>query len=259
MKALILDIETVGEEFSAIDPETQAQLTKRIAESATTPEEATQMRAQMEKELGLSPLTGEIVAIGILDAQTNLETVWYQPGTTNGGAPTETPAVSQEQSSHDSEPELPESSETTSFIACSEAEMLRAFWKKAQAYNTFVTFSGWQFDVPFLNIRSAIHRIKPSLNLMPNRFLNNQRSGIYHIDLQDQLSYYAAVKRKGSLHLWCRAFGIESPKVGGVVAEDVTALFRQGQSRQIAEYNLRDIRATKQLFDYWDAYLNLGR
>jgi uncharacterized protein YprB with RNaseH-like and TPR domain len=55
----------------------------------------------------------------------------------------------------------------------------------------FITFNGRSFDAPFLIVRSAVHRIKPSVNLIPNRYDK------YHIDLFDQLSFYG-VSRGGS-------------------------------------------------------------
>lgn len=239
MKTLILDIETIGEPFDQIDQETQAHLTKRIRKEATSDADYQEVLEQTKKELALSPLTGEVIVIGLTDYATHQSTVYFQ-------AP---------------ETDIPDrfTEDNVTYIKTTEAGMLRAFWDTARGYTTFVTFSGWQFDIPFLNIRSAINRIKPSQNLMVNRFLNNQRTGVFHIDLQDQLSYYAAVKKKGSLHMWSRALGIESPKTEGVVAEDVSSLFYQGKYLDIARYNARDIRATGQLFDFWDTYLNLGR
>ncbi|MFW5703496.1 MAG: ribonuclease H-like domain-containing protein [Patescibacteria group bacterium] len=239
MKTLILDIETIGEPFEAIDPETQEHLTKRIRRDASNEEEYQELLEQTKKELGLSPLTGEVIVIGLTDYATHQSTVYFQ-------AP---------------ESDIPDrfSEGEVTYIKTTERGMLRSFWDIARNYNTFVTFSGWQFDIPFLNIRSALNRIKPSQNLMVNRFLNNQRTGVFHIDLQDQLSYYAAVKKKGSLHMWSRAIGIESPKTEGVLAEDVSKLFYAGKYLDIARYNARDIKATEQLFDFWDTYLNLGR
>lgn len=247
MKALIVDIETIGENFDAIDPETQELMTKRIRGEAANEEQYNELFSQLKKEMGLSPLTGETVAIGVLDYQTNMSTVWY-------AGPKQT--LHEEVSNATPIPDTIEE-ENVTYIRTDEAGMLKAFWSMAKGYDTFVTFAGWQFDVPFLNVRSAIHRIKPTRNLMTNRFLNNQRNGTFHIDLQDQLGYYGATRKKGSLHMWCRAFGIESPKLGGVKADDVSALFAEGKYLDIARYNARDIKATKELFDVWDAYLHL--
>jgi hypothetical protein len=55
--------------------------------------------------------------------------------------------------------------------------------------------------------------------------------------------------------MWCRAFGIESPKVEGISGDDVGALFKEKRFLDIAKYNARDIVATKELYDRWVKYL----
>ena len=69
-----------------------------------------------------------------------------------------------------------------------------------------ITFNGRGFDCPFILIRSAVHKIKPTKDLMPNRY-----NGV-HIDLLDQLTFYGASRRKFSLDMWCKTFGIKAPK-----------------------------------------------
>lgn len=103
-------------------------------------------------------------------------------------------------------------------------------------------------------IRSAIHKIRPSKDFMSNRYLNYQREA-RHIDLQDQLAFYGSVRREGGLHLFCRAFGIESPKTEEVKGDDVKRLFTEKKYKDIARYNVRDIVATRDLYRYWDEYL----
>ena len=61
---------------------------------------------------------------------------------------------------------------------------------------------------------------------------------------------------KGSLHLWCQAFGIESPKDKGVTGHDVTRLFKEGRCRDIALYCVRDIVSTAKLYAYWEKYMS---
>jgi len=36
---------------------------------------------------------------------------------------------------------------------------------------------------------------------MPNRYIENQKFGMKHIDLFDQLSYYGASRKAGGLHM----------------------------------------------------------
>ena len=82
-------------------------------------------------------------------------------------------------------------------------------------------------------VRSAVHKIKATKDLMSNRYLNSQKFGATHIDLFDQLTFYGAVRRKGGLHLWCRAFGITSPKAQGVTGDDVANLFKEKNTKKL--------------------------
>ena len=232
---LVFDIETIGEDFDSIDETTQEALTWWIKKESSSEKEYEESLKNLKDGLGLSPLTGEIVAIGILDCDENKGAVYYQ-------------------SPNKEEKEFEE--EGIKFKAMPEKEMLESFWKVAEKYQDFIGFNSRAFDVPFMAIRSAIHGIKPSKNLLSNRYLNSQIYNAKHIDLLDQLTFYGAVyRRKGGLHLWCRAFGIKSPKVDGVTGDDVGRLFKEKKFLDIAKYNVRDLRATKKLYEHWEKYI----
>lgn len=235
MATLVLDIETVGEDFDAMDETTQETLTRWIERESSNKEEYEVALKDVKEGLGFSPLTGEVVAIGMLDVEKDAKVVYFQaPGEEYGRF--EEDGVTYEQ--------------------LTESQMLQKFWNGASRYGDLVTFNGRGFDIPFLMIRSAIHKIRPSKDFMSYRYLSQQRYGdAKHIDLQDQLSFYGSVRRKGSLHLYCRAFGIESPKLEGVKGDDVKRLFTEKKYKDIARYNVRDIVATRDLYQYWDTYL----
>lgn len=233
MPTLILDIETVGENFDELDSVSQEVLTRWIKREAADDGEYRSLLSNLKEELGFSPLTGQIVAIGVLDAEKDKGAVYFQAP--NGGEEVEEDSVK--------------------FLPLGEKEMLEKFWAGAAQYDRFVTFAGRMFDIPFLMIRSAIHGIRPTKNLMSNRYRSSQLRGAEHIDLQDELSFYGAVRRKGSLHMWTRAFGITSPKAEGVGGDDVARLFKDEKYSAIARYNLRDVRATKELYQRWEQYL----
>ncbi|MEK7608509.1 MAG: ribonuclease H-like domain-containing protein [Patescibacteria group bacterium] len=233
MARLIFDIETVGEDWNALDEATQENLTRWIKKEFGDSEEFEGALEELKNGLGFSPLTGEIVAIGVLDYDRDEGVVYYQaPG----------------------EKLEPTTEEGITFKPMSEKEMLKSFWEGAKKYDEFVSFNGRGFDAPFLAIRSAIHKIRPTQDLMEGRYLSQQR-GCRHIDLQDQLTFYGAVRRKGSLHLWSRAFGIKSPKEDGVTGDDVSRLFSEKKFLEIARYNVGDLRATKDLYRYWNDYI----
>ena len=90
---------------------------------------------------------------------------------------------------------------------------------------------------------------------MANRYLSSQPRNAKHIDLLDQFTFYGAVRRKGNLHLWSRAFGIKSPKAEGITGDDVGHLFREKKFFEIAKYNVGDLIATKELYEKWEKFV----
>ncbi len=132
--------------------------------------------------------------------------------------------------------------------------MLARFWEIASRYTRFVTFNGRGFDLPFLYIRSIVHKIRPTKDLNRGRYLYQQASDALHYDLQDQLSFYGA-GRVVSLDLACRAFNIDSPKVDELDGSKVSQAYRDGRYEEIARYNGRDLIATAQLFALWQEFL----
>lgn len=232
--ALIFDIETIGKEFENLDQVTQANLTRWIKKDAfDNNEKYDALLDDLKNGMGFSPLTGEIVVLGVYDTDRNEGVVYYQAPDTGAQI---------------------EREENITYKPATEKEMLNLFWQGATKYKEFVSFNGRTFDVPFMMMRSAVHGIRPSLNLMRNRYLNNNQE-IKHIDLLDQLSFYGAVRRRGSLHLFCELFNIKSPKTLGITGDDVGRLFKERQYKKIAEYNSWDLIATWELFEKWKQFL----
>lgn len=233
MKKLVFDIETIGHDFDSFDTTTQDMLTRWIRKESASDEEYTVALEDLKNELGFSPLTGEIVAIGVMDCDFNRGAVYFQ---TNGHV-------------------VPEFEENgIKYKPCTEKEMLQHFWTLAERVDEFVSFNGRAFDAPWLMVRSAAHGIRPTRDLMEGRYFYQQRS-CKHVDLQDLLCYYGAMRKKGSLHMWCRLFNIASPKAGGVDGDGVADLFKAGKCEDIARYNAADLHATKALYDHWQKYL----
>ncbi len=233
---LVLDIETVGEDFDSLDEATQENLTRWIKKESENTAEYEEALDELKNGLGFSALTAEIVAIGVLDCDRDEGVVYFQaPGEDSG--------------------EFKEGN--TTFKQCSEKEMLEKFWEGAKKYNYFITFNGRAFDIPFMMVRSAVHGVRPTKDLMRGRYLSQQSFDAVHIDLLDQLTFYGAVRKKGNLHLWTRAFGIASPKTSGVTGDDVGKLFKEKKYTEIARYNAGDLRATKELHERWENYMKL--
>ncbi len=139
------------------------------------------------------------------------------------------------------------------FVPGTEREVLENFWKTIPHYAQFITFNGRTFDCPFLMLRSAMLGIKPARNLMPYRY-----SAAEHCDLLEQLTYYGAF-RKFNLDFYCKSFGIRSPKSEGITGLDLGPLFREGRFREIAEYCMRDVKATAELFRRWHDLLEFEK
>lgn len=182
MATLIFDIETVGEEWESLDSTTQEILSRWVLRTAKNEVEREVEMKDLREGLGFSPLTGSIVAIGLYDLERKHGVVYYQ-------------------SDDETESEVGE----YTLKPRTEKDMLEDFWEGAKSYDTFVTFNGRGFDVPFLNLRSAIQGIRPTHDLMDGRYLYQQKTA-RHVDLQDQMTFYGAMMRRPSLHLFCRAF-----------------------------------------------------
>ena len=221
MSTIIFDVETLGQDFDSLDQSSQEYFLKFAQDE--------QQITEAKNSLSFFPLTAQIIAIGMLEAGTAKACVYFQ----NGAAAKEKFVEGD-----------------TTFISGTESEILTLFWNQLNRYSQFVTFNGRVFDGPFLMIRSAINQIRTTKNLIPYRYNHNT-----HIDLADQLSFYEALRRKFSLHMWCRTFGIESPKEEGVSGLQVKDLYRQGAYYDIARYCIRDCVATKKLYEYWEKYL----
>jgi 3'-5' exonuclease len=220
-KKLVVDIETIGKDFDSFDDMSKEYLLK-FADTEEKIDEA-------KEGLAFSPLTGEIVAIGILNPDTGKGAVYFQSPDTPQDALREN---------------------GIEFVSDSEAGILNRFWEAVKHYDQIITFNGRGFDAPYLIIRSAIHKITPTKDIMPNRY-----SASSHVDLLDQLTFYGSVRRKFGLHMWCKAFGIKSPKDEGVTGHAVKDLFNQRRHLDIARYCVGDLHATKELFEYWDKFV----
>jgi len=139
------------------------------------------------------------------------------------------------------------------FVACGdEAGLLTRFWDVARHYEQVVTFNGRGFDVPFLYLRSAVLGV----SIRRKDWLGYRFATEPHCDLAEQLTFYGVSGREGAarrfnLDFYCKVFGIDSPKSHGVTGRDVSQWLAAGRHREIAEYCLRDVRATVELYRVW--------
>jgi uncharacterized protein YprB with RNaseH-like and TPR domain len=232
MSTLIVDIETVGEVWDDIDDITQDALTRWAHKTASTDTDLVAMLNDIKNSLGFSPVTGHIVALGVYDIERQQGTVYYEVDDSTAD----------------------ERVGAFWYRARTEASMLAEFWDGVQTYDTVVTFNGRNFDLPFILHRSVANAVIPTIDLMRYRYLTQQVPP-YHIDLADQLTFYGAMGKRPGLHLFCRTYGIESPKSHGVSGDDVARLYAERHCREIAAYNSYDLIATAELYTVWQKYL----
>ncbi|HMA29978.1 MAG TPA: ribonuclease H-like domain-containing protein [Thermoanaerobaculia bacterium] len=217
MKTVVFDIETVSLPWLEID----VQLRGRLTRWAEDHEDFLR-----RKEGGaLSPYMGKVIVIGMMNPETGHGIVWHEAA---GARTSETAADG-----------------LFEVVGCDEKTMLGEFWEKVAKYGRCVTFNGRCFDGPFLSVRSAVHGISPSKNLLGYRYSMDS-----HVDLLEILSFQGAVSRDQvpSLHAACIAFGIPSPKSEEIHGYAVGDLYRQGRVREIADYCRRDVEATAALY-----------
>ncbi|MCX8157710.1 MAG: ribonuclease H-like domain-containing protein [Verrucomicrobiae bacterium] len=231
MATLVFDIETTALPVEAFD-EVQREYLFREAEKLEDEAARAQKRAELEHLMSLYPLTAQVVCIAMLNAESQRGQVLF--------------------TAEDYEDDADEAGPVEFVPFPDEGEMLNAFWDVAKHYEQIVTFNGRSFDIPFLYLRSAL------LNVPISRkdWLGYRFTAEPHCDLAEQLTFYGVSGRDGAarkfnLDFYCKAFGIESPKMQGVTGMDVAALVAAGRYREVAEYCLRDVKATVQLYRVW--------
>ena len=231
MATLVFDIETAGLPPEVFD-DVQQEYLFREAGKISDEVERQQKREENARLFSLWPLTAQVVCIGMLNTDSGKGQVLY---------------LAEDYEEGEEEPGAVE------FVPCmDESEMLTAFWDVAKHYDGIVTFNGRGFDVPFLYLRSAV------LNVPISRkdWLGYRYTTEPHCDLAEQFTFYNVSGRDGAarkfnLDFYCKAFGIDSPKAHGVSGYQVPEMLAQGRQREIAEYCLRDVRATVELHRVW--------
>jgi 3'-5' exonuclease len=217
MKKLVIDIETVGVPWEEHDPYVREYLIKGMSEA----------EAEEEKRRGaLSPFTGQIVAIGVVNAETGRSCAMYE-------VPGQTEVITQKDGNR-------------TMISGSEKQILEKFWEYIDRDDRFISFNGRQFDGPFLMIRSAIRGLPPKRDLVGNRYRFHP-----NCDLREVLNFNGTInprQMRFNLDLACKSFGIVSSKTEGMDGRAVETLYRAGRYEDIATYCLEDVRATCELY-----------
>jgi hypothetical protein len=224
VEKMFFDIETAGKDFESLDAKTQEYLLRFAKDEEAVEKEKASM--------GLWPLTGEIIAISLYSSDQKKGIVYYRnerPDNTKNDILLE--------------------GEWSFAPVKDEKELLKKFWAAVKQTKQIISFNGRVFDAPFILVRSAVNKLKPTINLMPTRY--NE----FHLDLMEQLTFYGAVKRRFSLEMWCKTLGIENPKKD-VEGTMVTGLFKEQKYFEIAKYCKGDTVATFSLYTIWKEFMN---
>ncbi len=210
--AIVLDIETVGQSAEEIPERALDYLFRGLERDAPDPGELEKRREDLLSRLGLDPTTGRVVCVGVVDSETSFE---------------------------------------RTFSHTNEKELLESFWTWLESArpSLFVTFNGRRFDVPYLNIRSAIHAIVPAYPI-PLGWSS-------HFDVREAFEGDDK-RRRGSLDYFCAVFGVPSPKMemdGTLVGQ----AYAEGRIEDIERYCLADCRATLALYRRLRPFYGAGR
>ncbi|MDC1068425.1 ribonuclease H-like domain-containing protein [Candidatus Kapabacteria bacterium] len=236
---LVFDIETHAVDYNSLADSQKEYLIR----GATTEEEKDEKKFQM----ALSPLTSEVVCIGLQ----------LMEGDSDSWEVLQKAAFSTRPDSSSDELEQISLSNGDKCFVGSESRILSDFWKILSKYDraSLISFNGRGFDAPYLMTRSAILRIKPSRNLMAGTKFNYPM----HFDLADELTFFSPSRigatRRYNFDFFARSFGVTSPKADGVDGSKVGELYKNNQIEEIAEYCLRDVTSTWDLFTIWNNYL----
>ncbi|MEW6653740.1 MAG: ribonuclease H-like domain-containing protein [Bacteroidota bacterium] len=226
---LVFDIETVGIDFEHLS-ETQQEFLLRYAEQETESVKRETLIENAKRCLSLYPFTAKIVCLAMMNTDTNKTLVLFE---------------------HHENEAWETAEENVMYQSASEKDIISKFWKYTSKAAKLISFNGRGFDLPFIMMRSAMLKIKPTRNFIKNRY-----DLAAHIDLLEQFTFYGVTK-KFNLDFYCHAFGVESPKANGITGMEVKELYKAGRTKDIAIYCGKDVRATYQLYKIWDEFLNL--
>jgi DNA polymerase elongation subunit (family B) len=208
--ALVVDIETVGQAPDEIPARALDYLFRSVSRDNPSEDEVEARRRELVERFGLDPTTGRVICIGLVET---------------------------------------ESGEEKALSHRDEGRLLSSFWQflEDEKPGRFVTFNGKSFDFPYINIRSAILEVPPTMVLPTGRYTTHP-----HFDVREVLAGYER-HRRGNLDYFCAVFGIPSPKENLSGAE-VGRAYREGRLDEIASYCLADCRATAALYERLQAY-----
>lgn len=128
------------------------------------------------------------------------------------------------------------------------SEITRLFWigiEELYGHASFVTFNGRGFDVPLLELMAYRYGFSAKRHFK-DKFAGRNRFGTKHIDLQDWLSNFSAIRMNGGLNLLAKVIG--KPGKMSTKGDQVYEMYLAGKMKEINEYCYHDVLDTYFIF-----------
>lgn len=228
-RKIVLDIETSSYDLNTFS-ESQQEYLFRYVDKEKDETLKQQKYDDALRMLSIYPYTAKAIVISLFDSVNEKYYTYYEN------------SILEEWSNEEG---------THLYKGLTEPEMLESFWRIIDKADQIITFNGKVFDIPFLMLRSAVLRVKPSKNFLKYKYENKS-----HIDLLEQLTFCGMTK-KFNLDFYCQAFGVPSPKQKGINGMEVKNYYEAGKIKEVAMYCRDDVEATYELYKIWNEYLNI--
>jgi DNA polymerase elongation subunit (family B) len=126
-----------------------------------------------------------------------------------------------------------------------EKNILNRFWKYMEKVQPerIITFNGYNFDVPFIQVRSKLNKIPPSVELNTVKWKMENSN---HFDCMQLLSGKENFLNV-ALEISCRILGLEVPE-NRIKGEEISTLFSTGDVDPIKIHCVQDLEMTEQLY-----------
>jgi DNA polymerase elongation subunit (family B) len=126
-----------------------------------------------------------------------------------------------------------------------EKELLEKFWSRLKDLKPgiIVTFNGYNFDIPFIHIRSKLNNVSPTMDINLNKWRADNSN---HYDCMQVLSANQAFLNV-ALDISCQVLDIPIPEPRHY-GEEVYKLYQAGDMATIKEHCRQDVELTEQLY-----------
>ncbi len=148
-----------------------------------------------------------------------------------------------------------ENEEPVIFYGNDEKDILTKFWQFLPENNIgkIITWNGYGFDVPFLNIRSVINEIKKTKTINLNKW-RMLEVGSNHIDCMQFFSSTGEFQFI-ALEIACRLMDIQVPP-DRIRGDGIEKFFRKGEWEPIINKNKEDLTMLEKLYQKIQPYIS---